>query len=204
MADLEFRRWTEPPRTILEDLCGCHDDMLFVADVTEKLLVQYDQDQPDHTLVDALSVAAIVRYCRSFVQGYRFRLDPGTQAELNEDELVLHNRIRQTRDKHIAHPINLQETYTLTIGFAAEGPSAFAPQAIGVQGRQIAAVDAADADRLNALAHRWLEWIQAAMNEEQLRLMPTAMQLTPDQVQSLPQPPDSPSQDPGTRRRQPR
>ena len=202
MSDLEFRRWKTAPVSQLADLCSCLDDMLSVIDFTSRLIELFDQDEPDYTLLDALSTAAIVRYTRCFVQGYRFRLDVEAHLTMDEGESLLHERIRQTRDWHIAHPINLQEIYTLAVGFNPQAGAAAKAEAIAVQARSEIPLEAPDLFTLRRLAERWRDWLEQAVNESRAQLLPEAMKLSAEQLLRLPSTPERPNPNPQARRKQ--
>jgi len=176
--------------------------MLSVIDFTSRLIELFDQYEPDYTLLDALSTATIVRYTRCFVQGYRFRLDGEAHLTMDESESLLHERIRQTRDWHIAHPINLQEIYTLAVGFDPQAGAAAKAEAIAVQGRSEIPLEAPDLFTLRRLAERWRDWLEQAVNESRAQLLPEAMKLSAEQLLGLPSTPERPNPNPQARRKQ--
>lgn len=84
-------------------------DLRHVISATKLLLGLLQQEERDDTLVRSLWSSALVAYVRCFGSGRRARLDQEIYSGLPGDPLGTHQYYKDTRDKHIAHPVNAFE-----------------------------------------------------------------------------------------------
>ena len=81
-------------------------DLDHVISATTKLLSLFDDHSKDLTLIRALWTSALIAYIRCFTPGRRARLDPEIYKQLQGQPLETHQWYKDTRDKHIAHPVS--------------------------------------------------------------------------------------------------
>jgi hypothetical protein len=142
---------------------------------------------PDNlTVLEALSTAAVIRYCRCFASGIRHRLDVSSLTTAGADELAIHDRMRGVRDWHVAHPINQQEVHALHL-IVNDDPNAN-DLVLGMSSYQATARPLTiDEFRVAlSLCSKWITHIQSKIVEEQLRLTPYVEQLSRAQILALP------------------
>jgi hypothetical protein len=152
-----------------------------------RLLQELTRHEADHTLIDALSTAALIRYSRCFTTGIRERLDISQLLSASEADREFHERIRGIRDWHIAHPVNQQEAHALYV--IIDEATGATTGALGFSSQS--SVDATllpnEVEALLELCTKWMEWLNGELVAENLRLMPLASLLTRQQLLALPQ-----------------
>ena len=84
-------------------------DLRHVISAAESLLALLQQPDPDETVVRSLWSSALISYVRCFGSGRRARLEASIYAYLPGDPIGTHQYYKDTRDKHIAHPVNAFE-----------------------------------------------------------------------------------------------
>ncbi len=84
-------------------------DLEHVVTATKSLVNLLAQPKHDSTLVRSLWTSALISYARCFGSGRRARLEPYIFANLQGDPLDTHQYYIDTRNKHIAHPVNAFE-----------------------------------------------------------------------------------------------
>lgn len=101
-------------------------DLRYVTSATKSLVTLLKQPEPDETLVRSLWASALVSYVRCFGSGRRTRLDTSIYSHLSGDPVGAHQYYKDTRDKHIAHPVNAFEEVRVGIAIGESG------EAIGI------------------------------------------------------------------------
>ena len=181
-----YRLWKPPVVHCLADLTGYLVDLTGAQSFLERLAAMSPGPEEDITVADALSIAAIVRYCRCFTSGNRQKLKIGELHEASSEELALHERMRGIRDWHIAHPINLQEVHALHL-IVDNSPDA--TQLIHGLSSYSAApllLTAQETTLALSLIGKWVNMLKSKLVEEKLRLKPFADKMTREQVLALP------------------
>lgn len=202
MTQLEYRQWLPPIDTPLSELQGCYDDLFVAYGFANRLATELDKDEPDPILADALTTAIFIRYCRSFTTGPRRRLRVEEFSSLTIPELNLHKKLQETRDWHIAHPINLQECHALYVGFAKDESTSCAVRSLSARSCKYLALTVDEAEAVAALCQRWLDWLLPLIETEHERLRPIAQRLTCAELLALPTMEIEPNQNPQARGRQ--
>lgn len=106
----------------LADLTSLEIDLVGVRAALARLQRELRKEQPDMTIVGALWTTAIVRYMRCFVKGARTRLDAKLLfSPHGADCLDFHEFILHTRDKHVSHAVNEQESVAIGVHFDESG-----------------------------------------------------------------------------------
>ncbi len=85
-------------------------DLNFVIESTGRLYAILGTSDEDEVLSRSLWDSALVAYIRCFTSGKRkTRLDPSLFQHLPGEPIETHQYYKDTRDKHIAHPVNAFE-----------------------------------------------------------------------------------------------
>jgi hypothetical protein len=191
MQQLPTKRYESDEAREYADLLSVCNDISFVLAATDRLLGELNKpnDQQDAVVVRALWSAATVAYMRCFGFGKR----QGLQATIFDtlpDAGSVHQHIKHTRDKHVAHSVNAFEE--VMVGFvlgAAPDASAegignlfmfrICDDADGVRNLQILARHALDATRprLETLKNRLLEIGQNMPRAELDKLPPLGIRV---------------------------
>ncbi len=103
MATHTFASLDLPEAKRLADLTGIKHDLESAKELATRFANQMENEKWDSTLLDALSVAVLVRYSRAFATGVRERLDSDKFSILSNEQNTKHERLRYWRDKHVAH-----------------------------------------------------------------------------------------------------
>lgn len=182
-----YRKWTPPASTSIPDVHGWLDDISCSREFAERLIHEGEKESPDTLVLDALSTAAIVRYCRCFTTGVRERLRIEQLPSATDAETELHNRLCGMRDRHICHAVNEQEAHGLYVIVdesreATTGALGFSSQATA----QIPLLPL-DAAEMVDLCRRWIVWLKERLVQENTRLMPLVTQLSREELLTLPQ-----------------
>ena len=185
-TDREYRQWRPPVETPLSDLHGCFDDLFAAREFAERLVAEFGKDTPDSMLLDALATALFVRYCRSFTTGARIRLQLEDHLSLTSADRELHSRLREIRDWHIAHPVNLQEIQALYVAFDPNPAATTGVVGISATSSSDLGITSHEAEAAVVLCQQWLDWLRPLINQEYARLRPLADKLSRQELFSLP------------------
>ncbi len=115
MTTLEYGRWNPSFKTTLEALEGQVRDIWDARDFFGAFVEMFEQKA--FVLQDAVATATVIRYGRSFGQGRRPKLKIEQLPDLTAKEEALHNKIIAVRNKHVAHPVNMQKTHGSYISY---------------------------------------------------------------------------------------
>lgn len=155
----------------------------------------------DYALLDAFATAAVIRYGRSFGPGVRAQLDIRDLPATTPRELELHRHILAVRSKYAAHPVNMQETHSVTVAVRRANESlevtAVSSQTLSAIGISVDLAKAA-----SQLCLRWRDWLNEQKQIECRRLLEIAKKLGQSELASLPAGPVDVSRDPHKTRRQ--
>lgn len=176
-----------PEADLLADLYGIDHDLAAVEEFCLLLAKAWTADQLSLHLVDALSTAAVIRYCRCFEGGVRLRLARETVAAIDPRYSKLHDYFFALRQKHFAHSVNEFEENCVTVA-VVEAPAPKQVHSIGMAGSRYAGMDAKTAGHLRDLAGKLREALKVEMETEKARLQATVDAMPVDEVYSLPEP----------------
>lgn len=186
MSAFEYSRWDTHPTTSLLDLEGCYEDMLSASDFFDRFVEEFSSR--DYVLLDALATAAVVRYGRSFGPGIRHQLNIGQLPDATAEDLALHGDLLAIRNKHSAHPINMQETHSVLVGHSANENG----QQVTVVSSSTLVATAISVDlakQASQLCLRWTDWLSGEKQRECTRLLETARNLSNTEIAALPKGP---------------
>ena len=185
-TDREYRQWRPPVETTLSALHGCFEDLYAARSFSMRLVAELGNDPPDSMLLDVLATALFVRYCRSFTTGARLRLQLDDHPLLTQVDRDLHTRLREIRDWHIAHPVNLQEMQALYVAFDPDPTTTAGVIGITAISSTDLGITEKEAEAVSVLCQHWLDWLRPLINQEYMKLRPLADQLTREQLFALP------------------
>ena len=199
MSSIEYLRWDSHPPTSLLDLEGCAEDMLSASEFFDRFVEAFSGN--DYTLLDALATAAVIRYGRSFGPGIRAQLDIDRLPATTLEELELHRHVLAVRSKYAAHPVNMQETHSVTLAVrrANDGleVTAVSSQTLVATGISVDLAKAA-----SQLCLRWFDWLNEQKQTECRRLLEVAERIGQSELASWATGPVDVSRDPHKNRRQ--
>ena len=109
MATHTFIEFDLPEASSLADLTGIRYDLESARAFAKELRSVHEEDKPNFNLVDALTTAVLVRYSRAFSSGVRKPLTKRAVESLSDHQRQMHERLREFRNKHIAHSVNSYE-----------------------------------------------------------------------------------------------
>jgi hypothetical protein len=98
-----------PEARLLAEYGGVLHDLGFVVDAAKRLVAMMRDKENDPVANTALYTAALVTYIRCFTSGKRIPLAPEIFKDLPGEPLVVHQQLKDTRDKHVAHSVNAFE-----------------------------------------------------------------------------------------------
>lgn len=100
------RLLNRPEAQRFADLGGISRDLGNVIQFCDLMIAAYDTAPPQYELIDALSTASVVRYCRCFESGVRAKLARESINSLAPAFTQLHDYLFLLRQKHLVHPVN--------------------------------------------------------------------------------------------------
>lgn len=160
----------------LADYFGIQRDLESVVALCKRICEQSGQQPRDSQLLDALTVAAAIRYGRCFDNSARERIPNEVLDELDPQTRSLPEAFRALRNKHVAHSVNPFEENTV-VAEVSDRPDQTAAHGIGVLMAYWASLDQEGATLLQGLAERFLELIQPRMLAERERLLQEAREI---------------------------
>ena len=172
----------------LGDLFGIIRDLDSVVEFCTRLVAAYGRSPLDFHLLDALSTACVIRYCRCFEMGVRAKLARECVVTLAPRFADFHDYLFALRQKHLAHPVNDFEMNQAAVELTGEF-SCPSVVDIKVLGGRVAGLDRPTADNLKVLADTLRRAAVKDYDLEKARLLEHAKSLSPDEVVKLPEVP---------------
>jgi hypothetical protein len=160
----------------LADYFGIQRDLESVVAFCKRICTLSDQRLRDSQLLDALTIAAVIRYGRCFDDSARDRIPDQVLDELEPQTRSLHEAFRALRSKHIAHSVNWFEENTV-VAEVSDRPDQTEAHGIGVVMAYWASLDQEGATLLQRLAEYFLELIQIWIAAERERLLEEAREI---------------------------
>lgn len=105
---------TLPGAETLADLFGIAYDLDESVQLCNKAVELSSETPTDYRLVEAVVTAALVRYFRCQSTGVRLGIQSSDLASLSEDDLRIHQYLKDLRDKYVAHSVNPFENSYVT------------------------------------------------------------------------------------------
>ena len=105
----------EESKDFAEWLSIAHD-LTHVIDATKQLYNLLEKDGNDSTIIRSLWSSALITYIRCFTSGVRkSKLSANIFSHLEGDPIGTHQYYKDTRDRHIAHSVNIFEEIKIGI-----------------------------------------------------------------------------------------
>ena len=178
MATWRFVNFPHPEAQVLADLTGIESDLEAVEDYCQSFLsVGADFDFDRLKIQQALCIAAIVTYGRTFGSGVRKGVTALQLDRLEPDLRQFHDYVKDLRDKWVAHSVNAFEENIPVAYLVPPERGERSISSISVQHRRVAALSGSEVERLSALARALRDIVNADLSVENARVLRFARSL---------------------------
>ena len=185
MATYTFVDFEHPEASELARLHSIKHDLSSVIDLC-RYFDATPEEQGRMELIDAFTTAILVRYSRAFVSGVRRGLGEDALATFTSQQREDHERLRAFRDKHIAHSVNAFEDTRIQARFCAERVNEEGITSISAAHYRVVGLSGNDLHTLIDLTTKLLEHVEAAIKDEQVRLLTFVRQIPIAEVLTAP------------------
>lgn len=175
MADYTYVNISLPEAKRLADLYGVAFDLCACRDYCEKYLQVFSNilqptDETKH--LECFSVYIFVKYGRCFKGGVRNKLAEEILAtsKLSPDELDIHQRVIEVRDKHIAHSVNDFESHKVRVWLNPEEEGRKINN-VNIESDYCVGLEPKLFEKLKHLIDNLLKWIETEKKREEERLI---------------------------------
>jgi hypothetical protein len=166
----------------LADLSGILWDLRQAREFAKLLADEFGAAKPNWQLVEPLSVAATVMYCRPFMGGVRHRLGEDDLKILTPEQRQAHDHLRAYRDKHIAHSVNPFEENIPRANYCVERVKEEGISGISYGGGRVVSLSGADVAAIIELTTLLQTHVESQVAAEQARLLPIVRSMPLEQV----------------------
>lgn len=156
---------------VFVDYTSIEHDLRTSRDFAELYLTEYPKVGSPRGLVEALMVAMIIRYARSFGGGVRRSKLPKPDNVLTKEEIVCHEFYMALRDKYIAHSVNAYEECQLVARFWDHKVQSDGINEVGCIHTRVAGLSEQDARHIIDLIDTWLEHVAKKLRDEKEKLL---------------------------------
>jgi hypothetical protein len=170
---------------LFSDLFGIKRDLELVMEFCRRLSDAYDAVPTDYHLIDALSTASVVRYCRCFEVGVRAKIARESITAIDPRFVEFHDYLFALRQKHLSHSVNEFEENCVTVA-VSEPPDSREVLGIGIGGGRVAGLDKATARNLEVLARKLYDAIVVKFETERGRIQQLVTALPIEEIYALP------------------
>ena len=150
----------------LADLTGIRYDLDSARSLARKLQTVMEEEKPDFELVDALTTAIVVRYLRPFSAGVRRRLKEETPDKLSMSQRRQHERLRDFRNKHIAHSVNAFEENQPVARYVEERVDCEGVYAVECHHDRVVGLNSSETEDLIELTTFLIEYVDRLLDKE--------------------------------------
>ncbi len=172
MATYTFVNIDEPYTADLADLWGIQEDLTSARAFTHLLQQAYPMNGPqDMALLDALSTAIVIRYCRPFSSGRRLRLEEETLAIFSPEQRAKHDHFSGIRDKHAAHAVSAFEESQPLARYTLERVEQEGITSITVNHAKVVGLSHRDQKDMIELTTTLIEHVGARIAAEQAKIL---------------------------------
>lgn len=156
-------------------------DLKYVINTIDRLLDLMKNNQDD-LLIRDLYISALVTYVRCFTSGVRVeKLSKDIFKTLNGDPIGAHDTYKNTRDKHIAHSVNVFEEIKVGLILSDE----YEVQGVGMLYSSRIADDKEGLIQLKTLAIFALKYADSKVDEYNKSVLEKAKNLSKDKLAKL-------------------
>ena len=155
----------------LADLNGIQIDLQAAIDLCNRLLTIYKIGKIDSELQEALSIAILVKYSRSFVTGVRKKLSINDIFGLSYNEIEIHDKFIALRNKHIAHSVNEFEENKVKAYYNNEKVYTEGITSISVGHARLISLGGSDAEAIIGLSKKIIDYVDMEMQAEKAKVL---------------------------------
>ncbi len=176
MATHSFVAFDMPEASDFSDLTGIRYDLESARSLAEELKTTLrnilDGRFSCSNVLDALSTAVLVRYCRPFSSGVRRKsLGDDVLATLNESQRAKHEHLKAFRDKHIAHSVNAYEENQTVARYVLERVHVEGIYAVECHHSRVIGLSSAEAQYVIELTTTMLRHVEGIIEIEKRKLL---------------------------------
>ena len=167
----------------LVDLTGTKADLEMACEFIERLITMLTSaSEGSHLDVEALAIAAIIRYGRAFKGGVRKIGKAQIIFDLPSDIKETHNLFLMWRDKHIAHSVNDFETALLQARYCVERLHDEGITQVNVTSSQVISPGTKELEALLKAAQFFIVRLERLIELESARVLKIVRELPVDEV----------------------
>ncbi|MDE2807332.1 MAG: hypothetical protein OXN90_02850 [Gemmatimonadota bacterium] len=166
-----FVEFQIPEARAFADLTGIRYDLESARSLATKLQRVMEGDNPDYELVDALTTAILVRYSRPFSGGIRKWPKEDVLDELSAEQRHKHDRLRNFRDKHIAHSVNAFEKNQPIARYVEGREYSEGVYSVECQHGRIVGLNSSETESVIDLATAMIEYVDRLLDVEKEALL---------------------------------
>lgn len=189
MANWRYVDLNIPEACLLADLSSQANDLQTTADMCDLALAEFSKESLVVGLLEALTIAAVVRYSRCFANGVRAKIPSSVLEGLPVNRNTDHDFFVALRNKYIAHSVNVFEETRIVAYLVPEERGSRGVASIGVQHDRLASLGAEDLTRLKALSSELHHRISLLIEEEKRKVIDAARKLPVNGLYSQVDPP---------------
>ena len=171
MATNDYVLLDLPESRLLAELASASYDFDRANEFASQLRAAYSTRPMNASLIEPLTIAAIVQYCRPFTTKNRKLLREKLLGLLSPDQMDKHEWIRAVRNKHIAHSENTFEDSHATARFWVERVKSEGISSIGYIHERVTSIGKDDAAAISHLCDMFLRYISEWIKQEQTELL---------------------------------
>lgn len=172
MAIHTFVEFDMPEAEILADLTGIRYDLESARSLAKRLQAMMEKEELNFDLVDALTVAILVRYIRPFCSGVRKRrLGENALRVLSEDQRHRHDRLRAFRDKHIAHSVNALEENQPIARYVEGREDSEGVYAVECHHDRVVGLNSGEVENVIELTTTMIKYVDSLLDKEKKNLL---------------------------------
>ncbi len=170
------------------DFRGLYHDLVAVIEMTKRLSEFLRQGSQDHLLIRSLWTSALVIYARCFTSGKRYGLPEDIFSDLPGEPIAAHRSYIHTRNKHIAHSVNVFEETHIGVVLSTQDQEAESIDVLGVAELHSSRLsDAAEGvEQLGRLAAHAIRHVVQESEKLEKKILDKAKSLSVEQLRSLP------------------
>lgn len=189
MATNTFVDLNIPEARTLADLNGIRHDLTTAQEMAQKLrsVLQGAPSSESMLLMDALSTAIPIRYCRAFIDGKR---DSALRQELlnvlDDSQHSRHQRLYKLRSMHVAHSVNAYEENQVVARYWVERVHEEGITSIEVNHARVTGLSTIAISDIEELVVVLVRYIDARMEQEKAKLLKIVRGLPITEVVSFP------------------
>jgi len=177
MATNTFTEISLPETKLLADLTGISYDLEHAREFATRLKSALAFRSPDASLVEPLTIASIIQYCRPFSGGKRMNLNDRLLSVFSEDQKAKHAWIRSVRDRHIAHSVNTFEESQPVARYWLERVKDEGIASIECNHHRVIGLSRNDAEAIIELSTALLDYVAAWLKAEKATVLDMIRQM---------------------------